>query len=66
MANCDTPGQDRVRAKERNNRNTSTAKGMNTRTPRKMGATKGFGSNKRQGGGIFRGLKSSKNSSMGS
>ena len=49
----DTPGQARVNRKEKNNRNTTMAKGQGVKTPRKMGATKGFDSNARKGKGIF-------------
>lgn len=57
MANSDAMGQDRVNARERNNRRSGMAKGMMARTPRKRGASAGFGSNKTKGGGIFRRLK---------
>lgn len=46
-------GLKRVRAKEMNNRNTGTAKGPGTTTPKKRGAMKGFASNKTKGKGIF-------------
>lgn len=55
MANADQTGQQRVSRIEKNNRNTSKAKGPATKTPRKMGATKGFGSNRTaQRGQIFK------------
>lgn len=57
-------GQARVNAKERNNRRSESAKGMMAKTPRKAGATSGFASNKRKGGGIFRSLKGG-NTSLG-
>jgi hypothetical protein len=57
-------GQNRVNAKERNNRRSEAAKGTSARTPRKSGATSGFASNKRKGGGIFRPLKGG-NSALG-
>lgn len=46
MANSDNAGQDRVRKLETNNRRGEKASGMGTKTPRKTGAQKGFGSNK--------------------
>lgn len=45
MANSDNTGQDRVKRMEINNRVGSKATGPSTRTPRKEGAKKGFGSN---------------------
>ena len=50
----DTPGQERVKSMERNNRNTSTAKGDGMKTPRKRGNQGGFESNPMKGGGINR------------
>jgi hypothetical protein len=46
MANSDNTGQDRVRRMEQNNRSGEKATGLGTKTPRKDGAKKGFGSNK--------------------
>ena len=51
-------GLSRVGQRETNNRNTSAAKGEKVKTPRKMGATGGFGKNPTKGGGIYRSLKS--------
>lgn len=59
-------GQSRVKGMEKNNRTGSGATGSSTKTPRKKGAQSGFASNKTKGGGIFRGLKSSGNSTLGS
>ena len=50
-------GQNRVNAKERNNRRSESAKGMASKAPVKKGARSGFGSNKTKSGGIFRSLK---------
>lgn len=66
MAGSDQVGQLRVREREMNNRNTPMAKGEETKTPRKAGAQQGFASNPTQDGGVFRGLKSGKNSALGS
>lgn len=57
-------GQNRVNAKERNNRRSESAKGMASKAPQKSGAKRGFASNKRKGGGIFRPLKGG-NSALG-
>lgn len=46
MANSDNTGQERVNRMEINNRRGEKATGPSTKTPRKMGAQKGFGSNK--------------------
>lgn len=46
MANSDNTGQDRVKRMEINNRTGEKAHGLSTRTPRKSGAQKGYGSNK--------------------
>lgn len=46
MANSDNTGQDRVKRLEVNNRRGDKATGLGTKTPRKTGAQKGFGSNK--------------------
>lgn len=48
MANSDDTGQRRVNQRERNNRRGAT--GPETKTPRKMGATRGFASNAMSGG----------------
>lgn len=59
-------GQSRVKRMEKNNRTGSGPKSDATKTPRKKGAQAGFASNKRKGGGIFRSLKGSGNSALGS
>lgn len=59
-------GQDRVKRMERNNRTQPDAKSTAAKTPRKKGAQAGFASNKTKGGGVFRSLKSSGNSALGS